>query len=422
MSYHAQPMDRTSVEIAALAFQSVFTLLMAGVYYMLWLRQHRTYFASWAAGWALYAVRLHCIMVFLITRHEAWLFAHQAITGVSALLLLFAALQFSRGVSWRWRYVWAGVAAVAWAAVAIFGIHNMAVAGTSTVILLSGVTLWTGFVFFRHSGQHPSRGARFLAWTFTLWGLHHLDYPILRPLGAGVLYGVFADVLFIMASAVGTMFLVLGEGRRALQVRTQQLEQLTHLVLRAQEEERRRIARALHDEAGQILTAVKIELDLEGKTEAGTMVGRALAQVRDLSNLLRPTVLDDLGLLPALRGLVDDFAQRTRIEVRLESPEALPTMAPDVEVAIYRVVQEALTNVARHARASRAEVQLGVTDGQVRVTVQDDGLGISGTPVPHMGLLGMRERVTGLGGQLQVGNAPGAGARIEATLPVGAAA
>ncbi len=415
-------MDRTSVEIAALAFQSVFTLLMAGVYYMLWLRQHRAYFATWAAGWALYALRLHCIMVFLLTRAEVWLFVHQAITGVSALLLLFAALQFSRGLRWRGRYAWAGVAAVAWAAVAIFGIHNMAVAGISAVILLSGVTLWTGFVFFRHRSLHPSRGATFLAWTFTLWGLHHLDYPLLRGFGNGVLYGVFADVLFIMGSAVGTMFLVMGEGRRALQARTQQLEQLTHLVLRAQEEERRRIAHALHDEAGQILTAVKIELDLDGRTEAGAMVGRVLAQVRDLSNLLRPTVLDDLGLLPALRGLVEDFALRTRIEVRLDGPEALPPLAPDVEVAVYRVVQEALTNVARHARAHRADVHLSLAEGEVRVRVEDDGLGIAGEPVPHMGLLGMRERVTGLGGRLTVGNAPGAGARIEATLPLGAAA
>jgi signal transduction histidine kinase len=414
-------MDRTTVELAALGFQSVFTLLMAGVYFALWHRQRRPYFATWAAAWALYAVRLCCIMVFLPTRQEVWLFAHQAVTGISALLLLFAALQFSRGLRWRPRYAWFGVAALAWAAVSIFVVHNMAVAGTSSVLLLSTVTLWTGVVFFRHRAKHPSRGAQFLAWTFTLWGLHHLDYPILRPLGAAVLFGVFADVLFIMASAVGTMFLVIGDSRRALQVRTQQLEQLTHLVLRAQEEERRRIARALHDEAGQILTAVKIELDLEGKREAGEMVGRALAQVRDLSNLLRPTVLDDLGLLPALRGLVDDFGGRTRIQVGLEGPEALPAMAPEVEVAVYRVVQEALTNVARHARATRADVRLAIADGEVRVTVEDDGLGISGEPVPHLGLLGMRERVIGLGGRLIVGNGPDGGARVEAVLPSRAA-
>jgi signal transduction histidine kinase len=414
-------MDRLTVELTALGFQSVFTLLMAGVYYALWFRQRRPYFATWAAGWALYAVRLHFIMVFIVTRAEVWLFAHQAVTGVSALLLLLAALQFSRGVRFKRRYLALGVVAVAWAWVSIFVIHNMKVAGISSVVLLSAVTLWTGVVFFRHRAKQSSRGALLLAWTFTLWGVHHLDYPILRPLGAGVLYGVFADVLFIMASAVGTMFLVLGEGRRALQARTAQLEQLTRLVLRAQEDERRRIARALHDEAGQVLTAVKIELDLDGRTEASAMVGRALAQVRDLSNLLRPTVLDDLGLLPALRGLVEDFGKATRIQARLSCPDALPPLAADVEVAVYRVVQEALTNVARHARASRADVAIAAADGEVRVTVVDDGLGIAGEPEPHLGLLGMRERVTELGGRLRVGNQPGAGARIEATLPARAA-
>ena len=151
------------------------------------------------------------------------------------------------------------------------------------------------------------------------------------------------------------------------------------------------------------------------------MVGRALAQVRDLSNLLRPTVLDDLGLVPALRGLIEDFGRRTRIEVQLATPAALPSLAPDVEVTVYRVVQEALTNVARHAQARRANVSLALADGQVRVTVVDDGTGIAGEPEPHMGLLGMRERVTGLGGRLSVGNQPGSGARIEVTLPARAA-
>src|SRR6185369_16680697 len=110
-------------------------------------------------------------------------------------------------------------------------------------------------------------------------------------------------------------------------------------LLRSQEDERRRIARELHDSAGQVLTAVKIELDLEGRREAGEMVGRALAQVRDLSNLLRPTVLDDLGLLPALRGLVDDFSRRTRIAASLEIDEPIGALGSDLQVVLYRVVQ-----------------------------------------------------------------------------------
>jgi signal transduction histidine kinase len=314
------------------------------------------------------------------------------------------------------------VLVVAWSAVAIFGIHDMAVAGLTASVLLSAVTLWTGVVFWRHRGRAGSRGATVLAVTFTLWGLHHLDYPLLRQLGTQVLFGVYADVLFIMAAAVGTMFLVLSEGRRALEARTQQLEELTRQLLRAQEDERRRIARELHDEAGQVLTAVKIELDLDGRREASAMVGRALDQVRDISNLLRPAALDDLGLGPALRGLVEEFARRTRVETRLEGVDGLPNVGADAQVVIYRMVQEALTNVARHAGAGRAWVRFARHGGALHVTVEDDGRGFQGQPVPHLGLLGMRERVTALGGSLTLEGRPGAGARVEARIPLQEAA
>ena len=180
------------------------------------------------------------------------------------------------------------------------------------------MTIWTGVVFWRERQRVSSGAAPVLAWAFILWGLHHLDYPLLRGFGAAVLYGVFADVLFLFAIGLGMLFVVLGDERDRLAARTAELEQLTRLLLRAQEDERRRIARELHDEAGQVLTAVKIELDLDGRREAGAMVGRALAQVRDLSNLLRPSALDDLGPGAALRALADDFSARTRIEVDLD--------------------------------------------------------------------------------------------------------
>jgi signal transduction histidine kinase len=203
--------------------------------------------------------------------------------------------------------------------------------------------------------------------------------------------------------------------------RATQLEQITHLLLRAQEDERRRIARELHDEAGQVLTAVKIELDLDGRVEAGAMVGRALAQVRDLSNLLRPTELD-LGLAPALQALADDFSGRTRIQIALSHAQPLPPLPDELQVAIYRIVQEALTNVARHAGAGRVAVELDVADGQVRLSVEDDGHGVTGEPTPHLGLLGIRERVTTLGGTLRIGAGRGRGFRVEALIPVEAAA
>jgi signal transduction histidine kinase len=336
---------------------------------------------------------------------------------MSSLLLFFAALQFSRGVPWRPAYAWLGLASAVWAAVAIFGIHSMAAAGITSSIMLAGVTGWTAWIFWRHRSVSGSGGATLLAVTFLLWGLHRLDYPLLRPLGSGVLFGVFADVLLIATVGLGTMFLVLSEGRRALETRSGQLEQLTRLLLRSQEDERRRIARELHDEAGQVLTAVKIELDLEGRAEASAMVGRALAQVRDLSNLLRPTVLDDLGLLPALRALADDFTRRTRVEARLATPEVTPGLSPEAEVAIYRVVQEALTNVARHAGARRVQVAIELEPASVRVRIEDDGHGVPGGITPHLGLLGMRERVSALGGTLSLGGVAGAGLRVEAVIP-----
>jgi signal transduction histidine kinase len=164
---------------------------------------------------------------------------------------------------------------------------------------------------------------------------------------------------------------------------------------------------------------VKIELELEGKREAGAMVGRALAQVRDLSNLLRPSVLDDLGLVPALRALADDFATRTRIALTLDLEGADRRLPPDLEVVIYRVVQEALTNVARHAGATEAQVRIESDDREVQLYVDDNGRGAAEDASPNMGWLGMRERVTALGGQLAIGKSTAGGVRLDARMPIG---
>jgi signal transduction histidine kinase len=318
-------------------------------------------------------------------------------------------------------YALAGLAAPAWAAFAIWGIRDYAIAGISSTVLLFTVTLWTAAVFWVRLRHQPSTGARILAWAFTLWSLHHLDYPLLRSQGAGLLYGVFADVGLIVTVALGTLVLVLGEGRRALALRTAELEQLTRLLLRAQEEERRRIARELHDEAGQALTALKIELDLEGRTEASALAARALSQVRDLSNLLRPQAIDDLGLVPALRGMAEDFAARTHLEVKITAPESVGC-PPETAMVLYRVGQEALTNVARHAGARRAWLTLEFDDGEARLVVEDDGRGPGAALKPHLGLLGMHERVAGVGGRLWLGRGALGGMRVEATLPRGGTA
>ncbi len=398
-------MDRIFVECSALGFQSVVTSILAIACYVLWRRQRGDYFLTWAMAWAVYVVRLGCMSAFLVRRDMVWLFVHQAATGVSALLLLAAALQMSRGFVLRPIHAVAIPISIAWAWITIYGMGSMIVGGISATVLLSSVTMWTGVVFWRERARISSGAAPVLAGAFILWGLHHLDYPLLRGFGAAVLYGVFADVLFLFAIGLGLLFVVLGDERDRLAERTAELEQLTRLMLRVQEDERRRIARELHDEAGQVLTAVKIELELDGRQEAGAMVGRALAQVRDLSNLLRPSVLDDLGLAPALRALADDFAARTRIAVHLDLEGAGRRLAPDVEVVIYRVVQEALTNVARHAGAAQARVRVASDERAVGLAVEDDGRGAADDARPHLGWLGMRERVAALGGRLAIGRA-----------------
>ena len=411
------------MELSALGFQTLVTALLSLVYFGLWRHRRRPYHATWGAAWAVYALRLQFITAYIVTRHSTWLFLHQVATAVSVLLLLYAALQFSRGSRWpaRTMALWILVAIAASAAL-VYGVHNQVVSGILSVVALSAVTLWTGIVFWRYRLRHPSGGATLLAIGFTLWGIHHLDYPLLRPLGSGVLFGVFADVLLIVVTAVGAVFLVLGHERNALESRSLQLEQLTKLLLRAQEDERRRIARELHDEAGQILTAVKIDLDLSGRRESAELVGRALAQVRNLSNLLRPPVLDDLGLLPALRAMVEDFSARTRIHTELFAPHEVPALSPEHQVAIYRIVQEALTNVARHAAAGSAQVRLSAYDHEVRLEIEDDGRGATRPYAPHLGLLGMRERVTTFGGTLDTHNVPEGGFRVTARIPTGDAA
>jgi signal transduction histidine kinase len=310
---------------------------------------------------------------------------------------------------------------IVWSWVSIYVIDSMVVAGVSSVAILASITIGTGVLLWRDRKRVPGGGATVLAWSFILWGFHHLDYPLLRSFGAAVLYGVFVDVVFLFSIALGMLFVVLGDERNRLAARTSELEQLTRLLLRAQEDERRRIARELHDEAGQALTAVKIELDLDGHRAAGEKVGRALAQVRDLSNLLRPSALDDLGLSAALRALAADVSERSRIRVDLDIETGGRAFPPEIEVVLYRVVQEALTNIVRHARATWVRAQLANRGSDVLLTVEDDGQGLMPDVEPKLGWLGMQERVTAAGGTLTIGAADRQGVRVTARIPLEAA-
>jgi signal transduction histidine kinase len=414
-------LDRTFVECSALGFQAVFTLALALTCYILWLRERGDHFLTWSFAWFAYVLRLALMSVFLVRRDIFWLFLHQVMTGISALLLLAAATQLSSRFQWKRAHLFAPPLVALWSWITIYGMNSMLIAGVSTTLLLTSVTVWTGVVLARAGTRTNSRSTRVLAWAFGLWGLHHLDYPLLRGFGASVLYGAFIDIFFIFAIGLGMLFLVLSDERAKLAARTTELEQLTRLLLSSQEDERRRIARELHDEAGQALTAVKIGLDLDGHQEAGALVGRALAQVRDLSNLLRPSALDDLGLVPALRALANDVAQRSRLQVDL-GLDPLVEMPQDTEVVIYRVIQEALTNVVRHARATRVKESVVRADARIILTVEDDGQGLAPDAGPRLGRLGMQERVMAAGGTLSIGPSEGGGVRVVASLPVEARA
>jgi signal transduction histidine kinase len=259
-------LDRIFVECSALGFQSTITIVLGIACLILYERARGEHFRTWAMAWGVYVVRLAFMSTFLVRRNMVWLFAHQAATGITMLLFLAAALQLSRGFRFRpWHFVLIP-ASVLWAWVAIYAVDSMMVAGILSTVLFTALTVATGLVIWQGRRRIGSRGAHVLAWAFVLWGLHHLDYPLLRSFGSAVLYGVFVDVLFLFAIGLGLQFIVLGDTTRRLATRTAQLEQLTRLLLRAQEDERRRIARELHDEAGQVLTAVKIELDLSGRT------------------------------------------------------------------------------------------------------------------------------------------------------------
>jgi two-component system sensor histidine kinase UhpB len=186
-------------------------------------------------------------------------------------------------------------------------------------------------------------------------------------------------------------------------------------ALAAQESERRRVARELHDEVGQALTAVVLELDRAGRGGANGSVADAreavratLEEVRGIARRLRPEALDDLGLTSALAALTNEVTRRTRVQVERRIASGLPSLEPEEETVVYRVAQEALTNVVRHAGVRNAWLALDVRDGRVALEVRDAGVGFEPTTVEGgTGLLGMQERAVLIGAELVIASTPG---------------
>lgn len=199
-------------------------------------------------------------------------------------------------------------------------------------------------------------------------------------------------------------------------------------ALAAQEEERQRVARELHDELGQVLTGVLLLMDEASKApaqraaealEEGREAARAaITEVRRIVADLRPEALDDLGLASALAALTASFERRSGIPVDRRVGADLPRLTSEQDLVLYRGAQEALTNIARHAHAHHAELHVEHVDGDVRMIVRDDGCGFAGAPPEDRGIGGIRERAMLLHGTVDIDSTPGEGTRVVLSIPV----
>ena len=276
--------------------------------------------------------------------------------------------------------------------------------------------------------------------TLALQPLHTLERTVDR-VAAGDLSARAQRVLFRdpdlerLADTLNTMLDVLQEHRDLLQKMSEQ-------VLAAQEDERKRIARELHDETAQALTTLLIRLrilerartasDMRGQiNELRDVTAQTLEAVRKLAVELRPATLDDLGLVAALEAYAESYSSRNSVRVAFRAEgfdDGAARLPSQVELVLYRVVQEALTNAAKHARAHQVRVDLSRTPDEVLASVEDDGAGFDVDEMMRsrergLGLFGMQERLALVGGLLVIDSAPGSGTRIHARVPsrVGAA-
>ena len=211
------------------------------------------------------------------------------------------------------------------------------------------------------------------------------------------------------------------------------LRHLSHQLVKVQEQERRRISRELHDEVGQLLTGLRMELaNMDCEHARGDPVfyrrlidikeiaEQSLRSVRNLAMLLRPSMLDDLGLTPALRWQTKEFTLKNDVPVELSTTGDLDGLSDDLRTCIYRVVQEALTNACRHAEAKHVKVAIERNARRVLLAIEDDGRGFdhSKARVDGIGLVGMEERVREIGGRLEIRSHQGRGTRIRIELPL----
>ena len=266
--------------------------------------------------------------------------------------------------------------------------------------------------------------------------VHLTDLDRLKGYQRGAVDYISVPVIPDLLRAKVSVFAELHRKARQLEILNLELRRLSHSLMTAQDEERRRISRELHDGLGQDLTAVKMILgglvqpnqlkdSMENKTivEVLSMMDSAIEQVRTMSHLLHPPLLDEMGLLSALRWYTEGFAKRSGVETVLDIPKNFPRLEPEIEMAIFKIIQESLTNVFRHAEAKRAVVQLEERDGCALVSIEDNGKGVgAGAEELHpnsygIGVIGIKQRAAEYDGQVTLRNT-GSGTRVEVKIPL----
>ncbi|HJU75257.1 MAG TPA: sensor histidine kinase, partial [Gemmatimonadaceae bacterium] len=386
--------------------------------------------------------------------------------GWTGLALLWSALAFSQSARWRPAYVFALAFPVIWSYVAIYRLDNFLLAAGPAVLFLSLATIWTGVVFLKHWRVTKSRAALLLAVVLFVWGLHHLDYPILRARGAWNPWGYYLDIVFVLATSIGIVVLVLEEMDRGLRgllalsgeaaalgarddnidrllarlnanlvARMRELERLSARMVQQHEDERRRVSLELHDQTAQVWAAVKLHLGSLREDAPEPLVSRldrvlalvdeGIRSIRSVTVHLRPPLLDELGLVPALRALVRGFSDQSGLAIEFHAPAAIPAVSNEAGLALFRALQEGLANVVRHSGATAVLVRLTAQDQGLTLTVEDNGRGfgtrrVSDGAPEHVGggLSGMRERIAALHGTVTVESPPNAGASLVVRVPL----
>lgn len=344
------------------------------------------------------------------------------------------------------RYSLAIVALVAGTLVCVAA--NAVVGDRVAFILLVPVVAFSAW----YCGIGPSILVTALAVAAEIYGFQPSRHALHRP----TFPEMTGVVAFVLSSAI---VVVIGELRRRensalwkaqdelelkVQERTADLDVVNHnlrelsaRLMQLQDEERRRIARELHDSVGQTLAALSMNLssvrgDMEqlaktmvALTDSETLVRDMVTEVRTISHLLHPPLLDELGLSSALRWYVDGFVQRSRIKVDLDMPEEFRRLSSEMETAIFRVVQESLTNIHRHSGSPAARIRVREREGKVIVDIEDRGKGIppsklqemAAAGTPGVGIRGMQERIRQLGGTLEISSGSG-GTLVTVSLPI----